>query len=101
MYIYIKMVNRFYKKKQRKALKTSTWKTSKSFCGRKRKEKGGKRPETDIKVFLKKKKKKHHYHHNRNKNLSEEEKQKKVEYMRIYYLAYKENCKLFFQGSIK
>ena len=101
MYIYIKMVNRFYKK-QRKALKTSTWKTSKSFCGRKRKEKSEKRPETDLKNFLKKKKKKHHQHHcNRNKNLSEEEKQKKVEYMRIYYLANKENCKLFFQGSIK
>ena len=41
-------------------------------------------------LFLKKKKKKkHQYHCDQNKNLYEEEKQKKVEYMRNYYVAHK------------
>ena len=52
------------------------------------KEKGEERPGTDIKIFLKKKKN-CQYHCDWNKNLSEEEKQKKVEYMRNYYLAHK------------
>ena len=39
-------------------------------------------------IFLKKKKKKKTYHREHNKNLSEE-KEKKVEYMRNYYLAHK------------
>ena len=48
--------------------------------------------QTDIKIFLRKKrKKKHQYHRDRTKNLSEEEKQKKVEYMRNFYLAHKKN----------
>ena len=44
----------------------------------------------DTEIFLKKKKEKEcQYHRDRNENLSEEEKQKKVEYMRNYYLAHK------------
>ena len=39
-------------------------------------------------IVPKKKKKKKTYHHEHNKNLSEE-KEKKVEYMRNYYLAHK------------
>ena len=34
-------------------------------------------------------KKRHQYHRDRTKNLSQEEKQKKVEYMKNYYLALK------------
>ena len=44
----------------------------------------------DIKIFMKKKKKKKcQYHRGRNQNLSEGEKEKKVEYMKNYYLAHK------------
>ena len=38
LYTYIKMVNKYYQKKQRKALKRSTWKVLKSFWRRKRKK---------------------------------------------------------------
>ena len=54
------------------------------------KEKRLKRPETDIKIFLKKENnKKHKYNRDRNKNLSEEENKKKVEYIRNYCLTHK------------
>ena len=54
----------------------------------------------DIKILQKKKKKKgkkkdlrqilkRQYHHKCKRNLSEEEKEKKVEYMKNYYLAHK------------
>ena len=43
---------------------------------KKKKTKGKKRPETDIKIFRKNKKKKLQYHRERNKILSEEQKQK-------------------------
>ena len=71
------MVNNI--KKQRKASKRSTRGAKISFS-----EKGEKRLRTDIKIFL-------------NKNLSEEEKQKKVGYVKNYYLAYKK----YFLGSYK
>ena len=46
----------------------------------------------NIKIFLKKKNKKmRQYHREHNKNLSEEGKEKKVEYMRNYYLVPKKN----------
>ena len=57
---------------------------------KKKEKKGEKRPEADIKIILKKKKeKKRQYHCHRNKNLPEEEMQKKVEFMRNYYLTHK------------
>ena len=62
MYSYIKMINKYYKKKQRMVPK---------FLWPKKKEK-------------RKKKARDRY-----KNLSEEEKEKKVEYMRSYYLGHK------------
>ena len=46
----------------------------------------------NIKIFLKKKNKRiRQYHREHNKNLSEEGKEKKVEYMRNYYLVPKKN----------
>ena len=56
----------------------------------------------DIKIFLKKKKRKKFQHHrDRNKNLSGEEKQKKVEYMRNYYLAHKKTIFGVLQSSLE
>ena len=60
-------------------------KESKSFCRRKRKGKKGTRQIS--KSFWRKKNRQ--YRCDWNNNLSEEEKQKKVEYMRNYYLAHK------------
>ena len=48
------MVNKYYQKHKRKALKRSMQKNIKVF---QKKKKGKKRPETDTKIFLKKKKK--------------------------------------------
>ena len=46
----------------------------------------------DIEIFLEKKKEqKRQYHREYNENLSEEQKQEKIEYMRNYYLAHKNN----------
>ena len=63
---------------------------------KKKKKKDEKRLEADIEILLKKKKKNHHreYHRDQTKNISEEEKQienKKIEYIRNYYLAHKRN----------
>ena len=68
IFFYIYKNGKLILSKNRKSLRRSTQKMSKSFS---------------------EKEKKHQYHCNRNKNLYEEEKQKKVEYMRNYYVAHK------------
>ena len=67
------------KKKQRKDSKRSMWKVPKSFWRRKRKN-------VSVSSWSK----------YQNKNLFEEEKQRKVEYMRNYYLAQKKKYSLGF-----
>ena len=77
------MVNKYYQKTK------EAWEKTKIFLKKKIKN-GEKKPQTDIKVFLKKKKKKkRQYHRVRHKNLSEEEKKNKVEYMINYYSSHK------------
>ena len=69
------MVNNYYQKHKEKVRKEACEK----YQNLSEEEK---RPEADIKIFLKKeKKKKRQYHCERNNNLSEEQKKKKVEYM--------------------
>ena len=80
------MVNN-YLRKTKKSFEKKHAKDIKIFLKRKR---GKKKLETDTKIFLKRKnKKKRHYHRERNKNLPDEEKEKKVEYLKNYYLAHK------------
>ena len=76
------------KKKQRRARKEACERYQN--LSEEEMEKRLKRPETDIKIFLKNENnKKHKYNRDRNKNLSEEEKKKKVEYIRNYCLTHK------------
>ena len=75
------------KKKQKKSFKKKHVKGTKIFL---RKKKRWKKAWGRYKNLSEEKEKKHHYC-DQNKNLSEEEKQKKVEYMRNYYLALKNN----------
>ena len=66
------------------------WKVTRSFWRRKRKKAKKKAPDSYNKNLSEEETyKAHQYHRDWDENLPEEEKQKKVEYMRVYYLAYK------------
>ena len=79
-FLYIKMANDYFQKHKEKLQKEA--RAIYQNCSEKKK-KMGKRSEKNIKIILKKKTQ------NKVNIISEKQKQKQVEYVRIYYLAYK------------
>ena len=80
------MVNKYYQKTN-KSFENKHVKDIKNFLKKKKKKRPKKGRDKYQILSEGEKEKKHQSHPDRNKNFSKEEKQKKVEYMRNYYLA--------------